>query len=498
MKKITEYITSYPFFQERPFLSGRSIITVCLFFIIFGFTNCSNHNSNNKSTTNFYVAQDSNSSDLKHEGSHIFYVDRDVNKEGDGSSWTNAARSVHSLPWSLIQAEDTVYISGGTDSTIYPKDWVKNKIAIGGDVIITRGIDAGHNGAVYFAQTGKPSGIKASFYLSNCEHIKLTGMRFISLVSGTSGDGIISLSNGDKNTIENCFIESNGTAYGIYGQAESRTTIVNDSIITIFNAEPYGNDPIYFGGGEGGLNVIGNVIINYKTDYTAHPDVFQTNVIGSVNNYQTIIANNLIMVPNRTTPDCRGIYFSDMSNQRLLIYNNIILMNSASGNSIAANGLNSNSHISLRIFNNTMLCGTSYDMEIRIGNIDTLIMKNNLLISDSTGRENLAFVTSKLSDVRYKEIDYNQYYRKGGVALIDTGGGIVNWATWKALGNDFHGANSAVIFENPWGFFKIDYLLARGSNGLKEGVNLSSYFSIDILNNARSLKSAWDRGAVER
>ncbi len=50
-----------------------------------------------------------------------FYVDKDAKGNGNGSSWTNASKTVSGLNWSYIKTEDTIYVSGGTKGKFTPK-----------------------------------------------------------------------------------------------------------------------------------------------------------------------------------------------------------------------------------------------------------------------------------------------------------------------------------------------------------------------------------------
>ena len=47
------------------------------------------------------------------------YVDKNANGLNNGTSWANAWKSFSVINWSLIQPGDVLYISGGTDSTVY-------------------------------------------------------------------------------------------------------------------------------------------------------------------------------------------------------------------------------------------------------------------------------------------------------------------------------------------------------------------------------------------
>jgi len=47
------------------------------------------------------------------------YVDKNANGLNNGTSWANAWKSFSVINWSLIQPGDVIYISGGSDSTVY-------------------------------------------------------------------------------------------------------------------------------------------------------------------------------------------------------------------------------------------------------------------------------------------------------------------------------------------------------------------------------------------
>ena len=81
-----------------------------------------------------------------------YYVDRDASGNGSGTSWANASTKLSACHGRPINAGDTVYISGGNDSTVYSQtDQILQINLISGGysyVVITKGKDAGHNGDV--------------------------------------------------------------------------------------------------------------------------------------------------------------------------------------------------------------------------------------------------------------------------------------------------------------------------------------------------------------
>ena len=93
---------------------GRSAIRFLIYFIISGFmlsAEASNH-----------------------------YVDKNASSGGNGSSWSTAWNSFSSINWSAVQPGDFVYISGGTDSTVYTEELTVGVSGTAGNLItITKG-----------------------------------------------------------------------------------------------------------------------------------------------------------------------------------------------------------------------------------------------------------------------------------------------------------------------------------------------------------------------
>ena len=48
-----------------------------------------------------------------------YYVDKTASGNNNGTSWFNAWQSLSAINWNSIQPGDVIYISGGTDSTVY-------------------------------------------------------------------------------------------------------------------------------------------------------------------------------------------------------------------------------------------------------------------------------------------------------------------------------------------------------------------------------------------
>ena len=83
------------------------------------------------------------------------YVDKNAGGSNDGTSWANAWESFSAINWSSVNPGDNIYISGGTDSTVYSETMTVNASGTPGHFItITKGTDAGHSGKVIFDGLG--------------------------------------------------------------------------------------------------------------------------------------------------------------------------------------------------------------------------------------------------------------------------------------------------------------------------------------------------------
>ena len=78
------------------------------------------------------------------------YVDNEAIGANNGTSWTDAWESFADIDWGELDPGETLFLSGGTDSTIYTETLNVNQLYGTADNLITirNGLDAGHNGKV--------------------------------------------------------------------------------------------------------------------------------------------------------------------------------------------------------------------------------------------------------------------------------------------------------------------------------------------------------------
>lgn len=222
---------------------------------------------------------------------NVWYVNRDApGPVYDGTSRATAWNGFDSdgydnmpnaINWSLISAGDTIYISGGTDSTVY-RPWngegymIQDEVITGGQVILTPDWYPNHNGDVYFmnshltVQYGPYAGQPVQ---SNVQIVGSTGMKFVDLkfiVNQPQGTTITTpqsvalvLERDSLITFENCHIKTNGVAGAIGMDTPANIKIINCRIESDYNIYTNDNDIFTWSqAGYGELLIDNNVIIN--------------------------------------------------------------------------------------------------------------------------------------------------------------------------------------------------------------------------------------------
>ena len=431
---------------------------------------------------------------------NLFYVDKYA--KGNGSSWTNAATSLSKLNWSIIgnTPNDTIYISGGTDSTIYMRDYL-NALTPTYEVVITKGWETGHNGVVCYETPDFAT--HNCLQISNSSNLKLTGLSFYyEKMSPNNGVGQLGITSCSYVTIDNCDIRNIGQNEAVLTWYSHHISLTNNYIHTDVNDYSNGQDAIWIGSGKGGHTITGNRIILNGTNAIPHIDGIQMLQEGGTG-LTTTIANNLIKSTYQV------IFTEDMYSNRFLIYNNVLIdSNFNSGHAIITANTNATSdttNLTYQIYNNTLVgLGdfASTDVMITAGHIDSLMFKNNIGYFENGGRS-IAYFYSGVAAIPFVDMDYNRYYQGSAkysftgrvdTTRITTG---ITFAQWQALGYDIHSDMSIVSFANIWGANISDYKPINGSSCIDTGTRIL-LFNKDIEGTFRPQGGAWDKGAFEK
>ena len=468
----------------------------------------------------------------------LWYVDRDSPSPGDATTWATAATDLGaSAIWDNAARGDTVYISGGADSTTYPEmSQVSNKTLSGtGWLTIAPAWETGHNGDVYFVNIPGEGADLINF--NNTDYIKITGLNlyFINpsdtsksncIYGGNSGTG------SDYLWIDNCHLISSGqycVGFRIRGKFNTITDCTFETLDNIWN---YEQELIYFegtSGHSGGYTITGNTFISRSASPVEegdHPDMWQGGGFGDTDNPETVVANNFFYW-NRPEAWCAAMLYTDgiPGNARILFYNNIMVQR-LSGNvgdagfyqfELRSNATYEASNLSIRLYNNTFIMAgydaygfTAFQTWNLFPNFaDTLIMKNNLIVNST--------VQGAITDYRnfngglsgdievyatYVDIDYNYYSNnKSNEDVFRTNFTDRNLTEWQ---NDLsYDLNSGFIAATSISFTALwdstspgtAYLTATGRDIGDDLTVECPECTTDFNGNPRT--GSWDMGAIQ-
>jgi len=252
------------------------------------------------------------------------YVDKNANGNNNGTSWSNAWENLSDIEWNQIQPGDIIYISGGTDSTVYYEHLlVQASGTAANHITIRNSYDIGHNGRVIldgedFTGYGIRVGTNSS---NNPDYIYIKGLEVRNYKLGIHLNWAVEVI-----TLDSLIISGNhGRAINVQGDdcvtvgcMTDSITIKNCNITTPVdvNAEC---DGIY-------LKYVSNAVVhdNYihianASDVNRHSDGIQTNPVKGFKLY-----NNVIICDSNTfgIAYIAGAISVDGVNDSVIIYNN--------------------------------------------------------------------------------------------------------------------------------------------------------------------------------
>ncbi len=408
------------------------------------------------------------------------YVDKNASGSNNGSSWSNAWESFSAINWGSISSGDVIYISGGNDSTVYNGTLNIGKSGVNGNrIVITKGIDSGHNGEVV---------IDGQNSRSNCideqghDYITISNLKMKNwsdvgidmdgaseaLVSHcrffhTQGIEVLKIRNSSNVIIEYCTSDQTPTPNsGSFGG--------NGDFLQAYNGSNY--------------TFRYNHITLRNINADDHCDVFQMyDMVGDVYAY-----GNFYQHLDTKTNNAQGIYMTT-SNITLYCYNNIAYFPYAKS-AIGVNNTSSSYTGHIVAYGNTF-----YQGEGSVGNCIWLqyfapgnIIKNNILVSMSNTAP-IYFGTGSGTP----SIDYNTLYAPNSNAI---GGynGSKTWSQWQSAGFDIHGKNADPKFKN---IGSKDFSLQENSPALDAGMTAGNPYNIDIMGISRPQGQNYDMGAYE-
>lgn len=452
---------------------------------------------NQSDINNIITASDTINSNLSFNTNlpNHYYVDKYAGGNGNGSNWRNAAISLSALNWNNITGGDSIFVSGGNDSTTYSYVQLLNKIFTGDNVVITKGEDANHNGKVIFSAASGST----TFDVYNCQNIKITNITFKFELS--DGSRVVYIRGNSENcALENCHIISNGHAHCLQLGYATNCSIINDTLEVLANNYTSEQDDINITRGNGGNTIIGNILIQRGTNAVPSKDCLQIGYqSGGTSNALTTIANNFCLAESSVS---HGIYANTQYSNRFLIYNNIIvLQNGGDAFNIGLTDSDTSYNLSLRFFNNTVVTNGTNGCAFVVGNADTLVSENNIFLNNNQGSAIMRFRGLGLRGCKNINIENNTYNQNGKAIRIDTtytGTNQISFSAWQSLGYDKDSDNGSFSFIKNISSNPYDYELKSGPTIINKGIDLSEYFSWDYNNTHRPQNDIWDKGAFEQ
>ena len=444
------------------------------------------------------------------EGENGWFVDADATGDNDGSSWANAWNTFGAISWVSMTAGDTLYISGGTDSTVYTETL---DIQAGGDVnnlfVIRPGLSTGHNGKVVIRPTvsgrmgiainvdGRPS-------IGYIKVEKIT-VRMMQTTSSSVHGAYI---NSRGNLINVVYLDSldiYGSPVGAYGSGTDRFGIMingggnaaygSSRIDSIFIRNCYienilNTPDIYvqsdgiFSQNAGNIYIMNStVIVNNDIEGrsdASHNDCVQLNLYNS----NITIANSEF----RNTQDvntCSGVIICDGIYGYLRMYNNILaapFFGWTNGEWPCVFAFYTQaSSVTVELYHNVFEAGSTTTQNIinQNTNAPNWIMKNNIFMAyDGTANNKIDF---RNSDPTWANIDGNLW-----TTLVTGSGNVIldgrTMATLKTLGAETLDGTELSGGTDRYG------VLASGL--FVDYVNYDYHIASNVL--GVTLKSGWD------
>ncbi len=400
------------------------------------------------------------------------YVDKNAAGSNNGSSWSNAWESFGAISWSSVNAGDIIYISGGSDSTIYNETLTVGKSGTSGSrIVISHGTESGHNGKVI---------IDGGNTLSN--GILVNGRSYVTVTGFTvryTHDGSIEVSNSDHIIVENCDITVTGRA-GVYVRQNNNIEVRGCNIATgsYVNTQ---TDGMYSQLNTDNVYHNNHIVVN-NSEPTGHDDCiqsFQDNNLTAHSNY--LEQNN--SKPNNS----QGIYTTTPTGGVFKFYNNIVNLTQSGSNGITFRRLTGAGTV--QIVGNTAYGQNSATL-IQTTEVDNPVIKNNIIYSGNSGYA--ARVLNWAGNP--SNIENNLVYAPNAANVWNFNGVSKSWSQWRALGFDVHGKNADPKFTS---INNKNFSLQQTSPGVDAGLAAGSPYNVDIMGVSRPQGQNYDMGAYE-
>jgi hypothetical protein len=440
------------------------------------------------------------------------YVDKNATGGNNGTIWANAWTSFAAIQWGSVNPGDIVYISGGTDSTVYHESLDLQSSGIDGTaanlITIRNGLDAGHNGKVII----DGDNVRSPLYIRNVSYIRVVGFTIqeplaypraqIEIVYPSNViyvDSMITRDNG------------NGRGVGVYGidgdYAQLDSVFLRYSRVHNDAVTPYQTDCIQVQHMTN-LFLIGNYVRSDNSNQDGHSEPAY---IQRINNYW--IEGNKFIATNTATP--HQTFHTHTLTGDLVIFNNLFWGRDQSGTKSEwtsnvyvdedpqKNNTTERGRSYLTFYNNTVIGSRSvFTVDFQV---DTIDAKNNIFYTSMPLHTiNRGIVVSRREDWPPELVDYNLYYRSDAGDNIWYTGAVATYydmADFNTLGAETGGTPSNRNLVDPLFIDDGNYDgdgcgIGVGSPCIDAGVDLPAPYNVDI-NGVTRLPGHFTIGAYE-
>ena len=406
------------------------------------------------------------------------YVDKNADGNNNGTSWGNAWESFSDIEWNQIQPGDTLFISGGSDSTVYNEQLNVSASGTALNLITIRaGLDAGHNGRVILDGEGSVGhGVSIDKY----DYIRIVELEFKRHIG--RGSIFINGRSYDEAQVANCiYIDSckiteiQGHAGIFIGGYPADSHSGCDSIFIRYNTIIAGQsssqtDCIYAQRSEN-IFIDHNTLIEDNEVSTSHCDGIQFVWIknATVSNNYLYVSTNELDRPNQ------GMMFEHLAGE-IVVYNNVVY--APNYYSYHNNIIDKDYHHehSWTFISNTVYGGSNYNL-VNL-NSPNITCKNNIFYNSATPRG---------GSVRYVQTPYDWSLTDGnlyGTYQVVTIGGRT-MTEINILGGERTGRSASKYLVNPkfvrtGPYGSEDLAVKSNSPCINAGVDLPPPYDVDI------------------
>ncbi|MCZ6702133.1 MAG: hypothetical protein O6940_03730 [Ignavibacteria bacterium] len=242
------------------------------------------------------------------------YVDKNATGNNNGTSWSNAWESFGAIQWGNVNPGDIVYVSGGTDSTVYYEQLtLSDHGTADARITIRNSWDAGHNGRVIIDRV---SNTGHCVYANSAEYMTVKGFE----LRNAKFNIHIQLAN-ESVIIDSCYIYD----WGSFGLrvAENNNGLLNGTIIEncdFISAKTGGDDAMLFTTVDGVIIRNNFIHIRNASQINSHID----GMLGMVSR-DFKVYNNIIILDSNTQGQAYILRLASDSglNDSVIVYNNM-------------------------------------------------------------------------------------------------------------------------------------------------------------------------------